>query len=235
MIMGRHTLEHIPQTRSFLQTVRRALGDRANIIVFFEVPDTTRVLDEAAFWDVYYEHCSYFTPGSLARLFRSCGFEVLALTQEFDRQYLLIEARLATTPQAKTHCSEESLSDLAQRVKSFAGGAARSIMAWQTRLRREHAAGKRVAIWGSGSKCVSFLTALQLHNEIGALIDVNPHRHGKFLPRVAREVLPPQSLRDLRPDLVLVMNPVYLQEVREMLVGMRLTAEVLPVENEWTR
>ena len=36
----------------------------------FELPDSRRVFDEVAFWDIYYEHCSYFTPGSLARLFR---------------------------------------------------------------------------------------------------------------------------------------------------------------------
>jgi hypothetical protein len=30
--------------------------------VLFELPDVLRVLEEVAFWDVYYEHCSYFTP-----------------------------------------------------------------------------------------------------------------------------------------------------------------------------
>ncbi len=46
-----------------------------------------------AFWDIYYEHCSYFTPGSLARLFRASGFEVFDLALDYDDQYLLIEAR----------------------------------------------------------------------------------------------------------------------------------------------
>jgi hypothetical protein len=27
-------------------------------------------LKEVAFWDIYYEHCSYFSPGSLAATFR---------------------------------------------------------------------------------------------------------------------------------------------------------------------
>ena len=61
--------------------------------MLFELPDVRRVLDEVAFWDVYYEHCSYFSAGSLARLFRATGFEVLDLALDYDDQYLLLEAR----------------------------------------------------------------------------------------------------------------------------------------------
>ncbi len=42
----------------------------------FETPDAKRVLKEAAFWDIYYEHCSYFSPGAHARVFRQEGFDV---------------------------------------------------------------------------------------------------------------------------------------------------------------
>ncbi|MEZ5865812.1 MAG: hypothetical protein R3D25_17730 [Geminicoccaceae bacterium] len=37
------------------------------------VPDTRRVLAKLAFWDIYYEHSSYFTAGSLAQLFADRG------------------------------------------------------------------------------------------------------------------------------------------------------------------
>jgi len=41
-------------------------GPPADALVLFEIPDVRRVLEEGAFWDIYYEHCSYFTLGSLA-------------------------------------------------------------------------------------------------------------------------------------------------------------------------
>ena len=91
-ICCRHTLEHIQPTAEFIRTVRQSIGDRA-VSVVFEIPDTVRVLEDAAFEDIYYEHCSYFTPGSLARLFRHCGFEVTDLYRAYGDQYLLIDAR----------------------------------------------------------------------------------------------------------------------------------------------
>ena len=52
------------------------MSEQNPTLVFFEVPDTMRILREGAFWDIYYEHCSYFTPGSLARRFRRTGFDI---------------------------------------------------------------------------------------------------------------------------------------------------------------
>jgi hypothetical protein len=92
VVVCRHTLEHIPDPFEFLCTLRRSLEDRPDTLVLFEVPDVRRVLEELAFWDVYYEHCSYFTAGSLVRLFRRCGFDVRDLEVDFGGQYLVIEA-----------------------------------------------------------------------------------------------------------------------------------------------
>ena len=71
VIVCRHTLEHIAPVGEFMRMVRSAIGDRLDTVVLFELPDVKRVLDEVAFWDVYHEHCSYFSLGSLARLFRA--------------------------------------------------------------------------------------------------------------------------------------------------------------------
>ena len=92
------TLEHIHPTAKFIKTVRRAIGNRLDTTVFFQIPDATRIVRDCAFEDIYYEHCSYFTPGSLARLFRRCGFEVLDLATEYDDQYLTIEACPSGSP-----------------------------------------------------------------------------------------------------------------------------------------
>jgi SAM-dependent methyltransferase len=229
LVCCRHTLEHIPNTAEFVNTVRRAIGDRLDTIVFFEVPDVTRVLRELAFWDIYYEHCSYFTLGSLARLFRICNFEVTDLSKDFDDQYLLIEAKPVSQPSEKVHKSEESVKETAKYVKYFSIHCGDELGKWKNRLQQIHAEKKRAVIWGSGSKCVAFMTTLGVKDEIEYVIDINPHRHGKFIPGAGKQIMPPEFLKEYRPDITIVMNPIYCHEIQGMLDDMGVATEVTSI------
>jgi len=230
LVCCRHTLEHICETASFVNTVRNSIGDRLETVVFFEVPDVSRILRELAFWDIYYEHCSYFTSGSLARLFRSCGFEVIDLYKGFDDQYLLIETRPTSEALGRIHESEESIKEIEEDVKHFSTHYHDKLDNWRNRLQKIKADGTRTVVWGSGSKCVSFMTTLGVKDEIEYVIDINPHRHGKFLPCVGKEIMPPEFLRQYEPDLTIVMNPIYRNEIQQMLRSMGISSEVISVE-----
>ena len=227
-ICCRHTLEHIQPTFEFVRTVRRSIGDRLHVNVFFEIPDTTRVLQDLAFEDIYYEHCSYFTPGSLARLFRSCGFEIVDLYRSYGEQYLLIEARPVASSQV--HPLEESLSQVAQDVSYFAAQIGKKLENWKQHLEQMHRQGKRVVVWGSGSKCVAFLTTLNTADHIEYVVDINPHRHGKFIPGVGKQIMPPRFLQEYKPDQVIVMNSIYCPEIKQMLENIGVTTDVISLE-----
>jgi SAM-dependent methyltransferase len=222
----RHTLEHIQDTAGFVNTVRRAIGDRLETNVFFEIPDVTRVLRELAFWDIYYEHCSYFSLGSLARLFRSCKFEVIDLSIDFDGQYLLIEAKPTKQKSNKMHELEESVKETANHVKYFSTQCSDKLQQWKNGLQEIHAEKKRAVVWGSGSKCVSFLTTLKIQDEIEYVIDINPHRHGKFIPGAGKRIMPPEFLKKYKPDVTIVMNSAYRDEIQQMLDDMKVKTEV---------
>ncbi|NEO75730.1 class I SAM-dependent methyltransferase [Moorena sp. SIO4G3] len=226
-ICCRHTLEHIYPTAEFISTVRRSIGDRLNTVVVFEIPDTIRVLKDLAFEDIYYEHCSYFTPGSLARLFRNCGFEVTDLYRAYGEQYLLIETRPVTIPSEKVHPLEESLEELTHHVKHFTNEISKKLENWKQHLEQMHAQGKRVVVWGSGSKCVAFLTTLDTTDKIEYVVDINPHRHGKFIPGVGKQIMAPEFLKQYKPDQVIVMNSIYCHEIQQMLDKMGVTTEVI--------
>lgn len=225
-ICCRHTLEHIPDVRRFVRDVRVAIADRTHVSVCFEVPDVLRVLQEGAFWDIYYEHCSYFSPGSLARLFRDCGFEVLDLRREFDGQYLVIDAKPAASPTLARLDLEDDLAATEHAVGAFEAAASLQLARWP----RVVAQSGKVVLWGSGSKAVGFLSTLGLSvDQVRAVVDINPAKHGSFLPHTGQPVIAPESLSALKPDAVIAMNPAYRAEIAKDLdaLGVRATLMTL--------
>jgi SAM-dependent methyltransferase len=229
VIVCRHTLEHIHPTREFVGTVRRAIGDGLDTLVFFEIPDQERVYDERAFWDIYYEHCSYFTQGALERVFLDCGFDVLDSWRGFGDQYLLIEARALAADQRPTWRVKESAEEVGRKVRGFAQDAPRGVQAWRECFQDYAADAKRVVIWGAGSKGVAFLTTLGVHEHMRFAVDINPHKHGFFMPGTGHEVVSPEFLREYRPDVVVVMNEIYKDEIGRQLADMGLSPQLVAV------
>ena len=225
-ICCRHTLEHIQPTSEFIKTIRKSIGDRDTVVVF-EIPDNTRVLKEQAFEDIYYEHCSYFSPGTLARLFRDSGFEVTDLYCDYGDQYLLIEAKPVAIPSTKVHPFEETVEDVAADVKLFSDKIADKLEYWKQYLEEARSKQERVVVWGSGSKCVAFLTTLKTIDKIEYAVDINPHRHGKYIPGVGKQIMSPEFLKTYQPDKVIVMNAIYQEEISQMLADMGVKTEVV--------
>jgi SAM-dependent methyltransferase len=229
VVCCRHTLEHIQPTRAFMQMVRRVIGPRQDTLVFLEVPDMTRVLRERAFWDIYYEHCTYLTAGSLARLFQSTGFEIIELVRDFDDQYLWITARPTDGPTTPSLALESDLAVTAADVASFRAQAPNDVRAGRDLIRSLAAEGRKPVLWGAGSKAVALLTTCGIGPEIECLVDINPHKAGKFLPGTGHPVVAPEFLREYQPQLVIAMNPVYQDEIRQHLSALAVAADIVPL------
>ena len=228
-ISCRHTLEHIGPVHEFMTLIRRTIGDRKDVRIFFELPDMERVLEEGVFWDIYYEHCTYFTRGSLARLFRATGFEVTSLYKVYDGQYLVINAVPADGPTEARLPAEDDLAHTTALVDQFRETVSNRIRDLSESVRRWKAEGKKLAIWGSGSKCVALLSAIGPGIVPDAIVDVNPHKYGKFLAGTGFEIKNPDVLATLKPDVVMIMNSIYTDEISIELERRGVNAELVPL------
>jgi hypothetical protein len=87
-------------------------------------------------------------------------------------------------------------------------------------------------LWGGGSKAVAFLTTLGVRDEIQYAVDINPRRHGTFIAGTGQQIVAPGFLKEYRPDVVLIMSPIYLPEITNELeaLGVR-PARLLTVES----
>jgi SAM-dependent methyltransferase len=229
LVCCKMTLEHIPNTAEFVRMVRRTVGNCPDTALFFQVPDAGRILQDLAFWDIYYEHCSYFSLGSLARLFRHCGFAVTDLWKDYDGQYVMIEARPDDSNAAVILPQEHGLDELAQAVAHFSQHYRQKLETWKTRVQAIKKMGERAVLWGSGSKAVAFLTTLGIHDEIEYAVDINPHRQGTFLAGNGQKIVAPNFLQEYHPEAVIAMNPIYRDEIKQELNKMGLQTELITV------
>ena len=225
-IICRHTMEHIHDAAEFLKTIRDSC-ENTNPILFFEVPSVIRILQVQAFWDIFGEHCSYFSPASLSRLFRRNHFEVIDLFLKYDDQYLFIEARPIGTSSKKIHPLEESVKALKLLTRQFAENVERQLGEWRVRLLRLKEEQKKVVVWGGGSKAVGFLTQFDEIGAIDHVVDINPHLLGNFIPGIGKQYVGPEFLENYRPDVVIVMNSIYIREVQGELKKRDLFPQVI--------
>jgi hypothetical protein len=225
-ICCRHTLEHIHGTYDFLKLIRESVGKQSDKVIFFEIPQITRILDIQAFWDIYYEHCSYFSAGSLARLFRSTGYEILDLRLDYNGQYLLIEAKPVNSPSTKTFEIEESIEEQKKRVDEFKTKIQQQLGDWRQKLEALKKKNSKVVVWGGGSKSVGFMTNFADLDLIEYVVDINPHMENNFIPGIGKKYVQPKFLKDYKPDAVIIMNGIYKDEITKSLHEMDVYPEI---------
>ena len=216
----RHTLEHIADPLKFLRLLRPA-ADRMPVV--FEVPDTLRVLTEGAFWDIYYEHNSYFTTASLVRAFQRAEFEVVGTQLLFDNQYLVLEA--TAEPHGGQKRDMPTLTEL-RSASTYIRIATARMNQWVKFAGEAKRQNHKCVVWGSGSKAVGFLTTLGIDGAFACVVDINPAKQGSYLPGTRLKIEPPSVLTTLRPDAIVVMNPIYRDEIQRDLAAMGLTPNV---------
>lgn len=214
LICCRHVLEHIRSPHDLLKSIFDNLHDKPDTLVFFEVPNAMHTLRGLGIWDVIYEHFSYFNKTSLAFLFTSVGFSIAQLNAAFDNQFLCVEAQRPANPSVFLEKFDESTLVI-DHVAAFRTLFDHTLDRWRQTMADFKKAGSKIVIWGGGSKGVSFLNAVQA-DHISHVVDINPNKHGKYVPGTGQQIVPPEFLTEYQPDAILVMNSIYVQEIREM-------------------
>lgn len=235
-IACRQVLEHIAEPRKFMASIRHSIGHNDAAVVFFEVPNAMFTLESFGIWDLIYEHCSYYTKPSLRRLFNASGFRPVSVAESFGGQYLCLEARpLSGSSELELTQSLTSIGEVAGFAHGFAEIYSRTVTYWRKSLQKMRQQGIRPVVWGAGSKGVSFLNVLGTSGVIDYVVDINPHKQGCYIPGTGQQVVSPNALADIKPQVVIAMNPLYTDEIEKM-IGERNLGEnenlvVIPVDD----
>jgi hypothetical protein len=196
VIILRHTLEHITSPFAFLHQIAKANNYKGKL--FVEVPTFDWILQKQAFWDIFYEHCNYFTQDSLGSMFTEA-----TTGHFFGGQYIYLWADLsnlqATIPQ--------------YAIKPYQALFNETLEKWTDFLHTNQG----IAIWGAGAKGSTFLNLLDSDRKrVNCVVDINPAKQGKFIARTGHEIVSPKTLQERNIKNVLVMNENYMAEIQSL-------------------
>jgi len=231
LLVCRHVLEHLQDPAGFMEGLGRWLGSGSRAVLYLEVPNVRYTLEEGGIWDLIYEHPSYFSRESLARLLRRSGFSVLDSGEDFGGQYLFATARLASAPETGKRSPGPGVTPQGFGVRSpgpdasapggsvgmFSGFLQETVERWKELLAESARRGEQLALWGAGSKGVTFLNLLNPGSTMAWVVDLSPRKQGRFVPGTGHRVVAPEALVQKDPRAVVVMNGQYEEEIVEHL------------------
>lgn len=199
-IILRHVLEHIQNPLEFCSKIRETNGGGK---IDIEVPCFDWIIKHRAWFDIFYEHVNYFRMSDFYRMFDT----IYESGYIFGEQYLYVVADLNTLkiPVNDPDDRIEFPEDFIEGVNRYAN--------YLTSKPLQNA-----AVWGGASKGVIFSLFMQHFGaKIDIVIDINPAKHGKYLPATGIQVCPPEkAIKHLAGGTdIFVMNSNYLPEIIE--------------------
>lgn len=229
LIVSRYVFEHIEEPIQFLQMLRGNIGERPDTVVYFEVPDVYLILEQLSVWDFIYEHVSYFSPASLAYAFEAAGFRVLDLEETYSGQFIAIEAAPDDRSASGGYDPRPDLSRLQRAVSEFSMRVQAKKQTWLEMTEKIRSDKRRTLVWGAGAKGVSYLNMLNIRDEIPYIVDINPNKCGKYIAGTGQKIVDSEFVKEYRPEQIIVMNPIYTDEIEQSLAQMGVRAELLTV------
>ena len=209
-IILRHVLEHVEDPYDFLRNIQESNGGSGKI--YIEVPCFEWICSNRAWFDIFYEHVNYFRLQDFVQMFE----KVIDLGHLFGGQYIYVVADLSSLrkPLREANDKFEFPSNFLSSVNYYSN------------LIGEVGQGECLSnsvVWGAASKGVIFTIFMQRAGvEIDYVVDINPAKHGKFLPITGLQVLSPEDkvIKSLSSfSKIMVMNNNYLSEIKVLTEG----------------
>lgn len=226
VVICRHVIEHVPEPVGLLNTIRQALVNSPCARIFLETPCVEWILYNHVIWDLFYEHCSYFSAYSLTTAVEAAGFKVESVRHVFGGQYLWLEATISDEKPLVTKNSD----GIPQLAQQYAVSENDLKVYWQNKLRELVNRGK-VAVWGAGAKGVTFVNLIDPERKwIDCVVDINANKQGHFLPGTGHPIISYLDLEKRGVVAAIIMNPNYYAENQGLLEAANIQIELIGVE-----
>ena len=228
LVVGNNVFAHTPELLDFARGLRALVADGGTVSL--EFPHLLRLIEERQYDTIYHEHYSYFTLRTAAAALKAADLvvvDVVELTTHGGSLRVLAQPDgTAGEPSATVAkvLADEAAAGL-HSVEGHAGFATAVLDVKRELLQLLIDASKQglsVAGYGAPGKGNTLLNHCGIRSDLLPFtVDRSPYKQGMFLPGTHIPIHSPERLREVRPDLVLILPWNLREEIVEQLSFIR--------------
>ncbi len=212
LIAGNNVYAHVPDINDFTRGLKAALKPTGTITL--EFPHLMRLIEHTQFDTIYHEHFSYLSLYTVQRIFEQAGLRV------FDVEELSTHGgslRVFGCHLSDSRATADSVSNLleAEAVRGlktlstyddFQSRSDEVKDGLLTFLLTQKQEGKSVMAYGAAAKGNTLLNYAGVKPDLLPMVcDAAPAKQGKFMPGSHIPIVKPEVMREIKPDIVLVL------------------------------
>jgi SAM-dependent methyltransferase len=213
LLLGNNVLAHVPDLNDFVAGMKTLL--KPGGVITMEFPHLMRLIEDNQWDTIYHEHFSYFSFLTVSRVFEAHDlrlFDVeelpthggsLRIYSCHARDSAKVESEaareLGERERAAGYEHLDTYLSYGRRVEADK----RQILGFLIDLKQK---GLRIVGYGAPAKGNTLLNYCGLGRDfIEYTCDINPHKQGHFLPGSHIPIRSPETIREDRPEIVLIL------------------------------
>lgn len=212
LIILRHLIEHLQNPKQLLIKARNSVKEGG--LIYIETPSFNWILNNFIVFDIFYEHCSYYTDEALENILRIIGIEPVKIDHKFNDQYVCVIGKYSK--ESKDWLVKKTGNNIKTQVINFEKNK-NLVINKVTKYLNKLKENGNISLWGAAAKGSTFCCMFDKEKTlIECVVDINANKQGKYLPISGHKVIRPEELTLFGIKYIIITNSVYFEEIKEI-------------------
>jgi 2-polyprenyl-3-methyl-5-hydroxy-6-metoxy-1,4-benzoquinol methylase len=229
LLLGNNVLAHVPNLNDFVGGMKIALKPQG--VITMEFPHLMQLIENNQFDTIYHEHFSYLSFLTVKQIFEKHGlvmFDVEEIPTHGGSLRIYAKHNTDNSKEISANVQQLLNKEITKGMntlayyKGFQEKTDKVKYDFLSFLLEQKKLGKKVAAYGAAAKGNTLLNYCGIRKDlINFVVDLSPHKQGRFLPASHIPVVNEQILKNEKPDFVVIFPWNIQEEIMKQLSYIR--------------